>query len=81
MNYYNDNDPEVCAWLRELIRDGHLPPGEIDTRPEYAAIFHTPHGPHIETFRTDATDTTSIIASAKMHMREGWNFINVHKIK
>jgi len=22
MNYYNDNDPKSCAWLRELIAAG-----------------------------------------------------------
>lgn len=32
MNYYNDNDPKACAWLRELIAQGHLPPG-VDTPP------------------------------------------------
>lgn len=25
MNYYNDFDPKTCAWLRELIKAGHLP--------------------------------------------------------
>lgn len=32
MNYYNDNSPESGAWLRELIADGLIPPGEIDER-------------------------------------------------
>ncbi len=32
MNYYNDNDPKACAWLRELIADGHLPAGDVDER-------------------------------------------------
>lgn len=32
MNYYNDNDPKACAWLRELIAQGHLPPGTVDER-------------------------------------------------
>jgi DNA (cytosine-5)-methyltransferase 1 len=32
MNFYNDNDPKACAWLRELIADGHLPPGDVDER-------------------------------------------------
>ena len=32
MNYYNDNDPKACAWLRELIAAGHLPPGDVDER-------------------------------------------------
>ena len=32
MNYYNDNNPKVCAWLRELIAQGHLPPGTVDER-------------------------------------------------
>lgn len=32
MNYYNDNDTKACAWLRELIAQGHLPPGDVDCR-------------------------------------------------
>jgi len=32
MNYYNDNDRHACAWLRELIRDGQIPTGEVDQR-------------------------------------------------
>ena len=32
MAYYNDNDPYVCRWLRNLIAAGHLPPGEVDDR-------------------------------------------------
>ena len=32
MNYYNDNDPKVCAWLREMILAGELPPGNVDER-------------------------------------------------
>ncbi len=32
MNYYNDNDPKACAWLRELIAAGELPPGDVDER-------------------------------------------------
>ncbi len=31
--YYNDNDPFVCAWLRELIKEGHISPGDVDERP------------------------------------------------
>jgi DNA (cytosine-5)-methyltransferase 1 len=30
--YYNDNDPRACAWLRELIADGLIPPGDVDER-------------------------------------------------
>lgn len=30
--YYNDNDPFVCAWLRELIKVGLIAPGEVDER-------------------------------------------------
>lgn len=29
---YNDNDAKACAWLRELIAAGHLPPGAVDGR-------------------------------------------------
>ena len=28
--YYNDNDPKICAWLRELIADGLIAPGDVD---------------------------------------------------
>lgn len=31
--YYNDNDARCCAWIRELIADGHLPEGYVDERP------------------------------------------------
>lgn len=30
--YYNEYDAETAAWLRELVRRGLLPDGEIDTR-------------------------------------------------
>ena len=30
--YYNENDPKAAAWLRELIRQGHLPAGRVDER-------------------------------------------------
>jgi DNA (cytosine-5)-methyltransferase 1 len=32
MTYYNDNDPRICAWLRELIAAGELPDGVVDDR-------------------------------------------------
>lgn len=32
MNYYNEFDPNAAAWLRELIADGLIPPGEVDER-------------------------------------------------
>lgn len=32
MNYYNEIDEKTAAWLRELIKQGHLPPGDVDTR-------------------------------------------------
>ena len=31
-HYYNDHDPQVCAWLRELIAAGYLPEGDVDDR-------------------------------------------------
>ena len=30
--YYNDNDPYTAAWLRNLIRAGLLPEGDVDER-------------------------------------------------
>ncbi len=32
MNYYNEWDKGAAAWLRELIRAGHIPPGDVDER-------------------------------------------------
>jgi len=32
MNYYNENDPLCCAWLRILIAAHRLPPGDVDDR-------------------------------------------------
>jgi len=32
MNYYNDNDPYVAQWLRNLIQAGHIPRGDVDER-------------------------------------------------
>src|SRR5689334_6724883 len=32
MNYYNENDPKAAAWLRELIKHGHIAAGEVDER-------------------------------------------------
>ena len=31
-NYYNDNDPKMAAWLRELIKQNLIPPGDVDER-------------------------------------------------
>jgi transcriptional regulator with XRE-family HTH domain len=30
--YYNEHDPFAAAWLRELIADGLIAPGEVDER-------------------------------------------------
>ena len=30
--YYNEIDPFAAAWLRELIKAGHIMPGEVDER-------------------------------------------------
>jgi DNA (cytosine-5)-methyltransferase 1 len=30
--YYNEHDPRTAAWLRELIRHGHIMGGEVDER-------------------------------------------------
>jgi DNA (cytosine-5)-methyltransferase 1 len=30
--YYSENDPKAAAWLRELIKDGLISDGEVDTR-------------------------------------------------
>lgn len=32
MTYYNENDKRAAAWLRELIRGGHIAPGDVDER-------------------------------------------------
>ena len=32
MNYYNENDKYAAEWLRNLIADGQIPAGEVDTR-------------------------------------------------
>lgn len=31
-SYYNEFDPQAAAWLRELIRAGEIPDGEVDER-------------------------------------------------
>jgi DNA (cytosine-5)-methyltransferase 1 len=30
--YYNENDPRAAAWLRELIKEGHIASGHVDGR-------------------------------------------------
>ena len=30
--YYNEHDPFAAAWIRKLIRAGHIVPGEVDER-------------------------------------------------
>lgn len=30
--YYNDNDPFICEWVRNLIKKGLVPDGEVDER-------------------------------------------------
>lgn len=30
--YYNEFDPKAAAWLRELIKEGHIADGDVDTR-------------------------------------------------
>lgn len=30
--YYNEHDAGAAAWLRELIREGHIAPGDVDER-------------------------------------------------
>jgi DNA (cytosine-5)-methyltransferase 1 len=32
MNYYNEHDIKTAAWLRELIKQGLIPDGDVDTR-------------------------------------------------
>jgi DNA (cytosine-5)-methyltransferase 1 len=32
INYYNENDPNAAAWLRELIKGGHIANGVVDER-------------------------------------------------
>jgi DNA (cytosine-5)-methyltransferase 1 len=33
LNFYNDIDRHAAAWLRELIKQGHLPPGDVSETP------------------------------------------------
>lgn len=30
--FYSEHDPAAAAWLRELIKEGHIAPGVVDTR-------------------------------------------------
>lgn len=30
--WYNEIDQKAAAWLRELIKEGHIAPGIVDTR-------------------------------------------------
>ena len=30
--YYNEFDPKAAAWLRQLIKNGNITPGEVDER-------------------------------------------------
>lgn len=30
--YYNEHDPHAAEWLRELIKEGLIAPGEVDER-------------------------------------------------
>ena len=32
MNYYNENDSAMASWLRELIKKGLIPNGDVDDR-------------------------------------------------
>jgi len=32
VNYYNEHDPKAAAWLRELIKSGLIPNGDVDER-------------------------------------------------
>lgn len=32
MNYYNEHDSKAAAWLRYLIKQGHIPNGDVDER-------------------------------------------------
>lgn len=32
LNFYNEFDPAAAAWLRQLIAEGLIPPGDVDER-------------------------------------------------
>jgi len=32
MNYYNDHEPYMAEWLRELVSAGIIPWGDVDSR-------------------------------------------------
>ena len=44
MYFYNDNDRAACAWLRELMADGHLAEGKVDERRIQEIKGHELHG-------------------------------------
>lgn len=37
--YYNEHDPFAAAWLRELIKAGHIAPGDVDERSWQSAVW------------------------------------------
>lgn len=40
MNYYNEFDPFAAAWLRELIKEGLIPYGDVDERSMREDLFY-----------------------------------------
>jgi DNA (cytosine-5)-methyltransferase 1 len=42
--YYNENNPEAAAWLRELIKEGHIAPGVVDDRDMEDVVPDELHG-------------------------------------
>ena len=44
MNLYNDVDPKVCEWTRELIADNQIPAGEVVCQ-SITDITHDHHPP------------------------------------
>lgn len=33
LNFYNDSDKKICLWIQELIKEGLVPDGIVDSRP------------------------------------------------
>ncbi len=46
MNYYNDFDKGATQWLRNLVKAGLLPPGDVDDH-EHVVLRHLRRNPGV----------------------------------